>query len=120
MWFQVVGNDDHRSVEENRQTIHQLSQFVQVRRGQMGTVELDGNTVQTRITTWNLRFQVSREAAHLHLATSNGTSGHLPDVRERSCEQTTEVFTSNFPAAPSWAYGLFFSVWAPPRPDTLP
>jgi hypothetical protein len=33
----------------------------------MSTVELNGNTIQARMTSWNLRFQVRRETSNLHV-----------------------------------------------------
>src|SRR5437879_3177061 len=72
VWFQVHRNDYHWPVEQDRQAVQMLSKFFHVLRGQMCTVKLNGNAIQTRMTTRNLRFQVRGETANLHLYTSQG------------------------------------------------
>jgi hypothetical protein len=102
MRFQVHCHDDHRPVEEDRQTIHTLSQFLQVRYGQIGTVELDGNTIQTNMTTGNLRFQISREASHLHRVTSPRKRLRLPCL-EVSRTIRPSLATDKLTSVLSWA-----------------
>src|SRR2546430_1884722 len=48
-----------------------LSKFFHVLCSQVSTVKLNRNTVHTRMPTWNLRLQISREPANLHSHSSN-------------------------------------------------
>src|SRR5260370_33783846 len=41
----------------------------------MSKVELNGNTIQARMTSWNLRFQVRRETSNLHVTPQNMKRG---------------------------------------------
>src|SRR5260221_14435464 len=41
----------------------------------MSTVELNGNTIQARMTSWNLRFQVRKETSNLHVTPQNMKRG---------------------------------------------
>jgi hypothetical protein len=69
--LQIHGHNEHRPVEKDRQTIETLRQSFQVLTIQPSTVKLDRNTVQARMPTGNLCFQVSREPSNLHLSTKH-------------------------------------------------